>query len=36
MENISGHSEYKISSKILKQPIDTLGGMKIKLFLELS
>jgi hypothetical protein len=36
MENISGHSEYKISSKILKQPIYTLGGMEIKLFLGLS
>jgi hypothetical protein len=31
MENISGHSEYKISSKNLKHPIDTLGGMEIKL-----
>jgi hypothetical protein len=36
MENISGHSEYKISSKIFKHPIDILGGMEIKLFLGLS
>jgi hypothetical protein len=36
MENISGHSEYKISSKNFKHPIETLGGMEIKFFLGLS
>jgi hypothetical protein len=35
-ENISGHSGYKISSKIFKHPVDTLGGMEIKLLLGLS
>jgi hypothetical protein len=35
MENTSGYSEYKISSRILKHPIDTLGGMET-MFLGLS